>query len=61
MPELFSMTWQAYSAPSNIYFGHSDIIKSQEGVQQGDPLGPLFFWLGSASQADRLKIGDGGI
>jgi len=31
-----------YGAPSILWFGE-DTISSEEGVQQGDPLGPLFF------------------
>ena len=39
-PELYS----CYSALSSLYF-HATIISSAEGVQQGDPLGPLLFCL----------------
>ena len=35
-PELFKFVFSAYSSP---------VIQSAEGVQQGDPLGPLFFCL----------------
>ena len=35
----------AYSAPSFLFYGNSTIL-SAEGVQQGDPLGPLLFCLG---------------
>ena len=46
VPGLFPMIWQSYAEPSNLYIGNGDIIGSQEGVQQGDSLGPLLFWLG---------------
>jgi hypothetical protein len=35
----------AYGAASSLAFGE-DTLSSEEGVQQGDPLGPLFFSLG---------------
>ena len=42
---LYNMAWQAYSKPSNLYFGEERIM-SEEGIQQGDLLGPLYFSLG---------------
>lgn len=42
LPELFHVCYSAYSQPSLLFFG-SHIIESQEGPQQGDPLGPLLF------------------
>jgi hypothetical protein len=36
--------YTAYSNPSFLFFG-SHIIESAEGIQQGDPLGPLLFSL----------------
>jgi hypothetical protein len=42
LPELYSYSFSSYSQPSNLYFG-SHIIQSEEGPQQGDPLGPLLF------------------
>ena len=39
------MVYQCYSKASNLFFGPSYIIKSQEGAQQGDPLGPFLFSL----------------
>ena len=42
LPELFRVCYSAYSQPSLLFFG-SHIIESQEGPQQGDPLGPLLF------------------
>jgi hypothetical protein len=42
LPELFSYCFSSYGNPSFLYFGDK-IILSQEGTQQGDPLGPLIF------------------
>ena len=42
LPELYAFCLSSYSQPSFLYFG-SHVILSQEGPQQGDPLGPLFF------------------
>ena len=44
LPELYAFCYSSYSLPSHLYFG-SFIISSQEGPQQGDPLGPLLFCL----------------
>ena len=43
-PELFPYLFSCYSAPSSLYFNDT-VIHSSEGVQQGDPLGPLLFCL----------------
>ena len=43
-PRLFPLAFSAYRDPSLLFFG-SHTIKSSEGVQQGDPLGPLLFCL----------------
>ena len=42
LPELYAYCMTSYSQPSVLYFG-SYVISSQEGPQQGDPLGPLLF------------------
>ena len=41
---LFPFMWQMYGFESNLFFGNT-IIKSAEGMQQGDPLGPYGFCL----------------
>ena len=44
VPELYPLIHSAYSSPSSLFFGES-VLQSSEGVQQGDPLGPLLFCL----------------
>ena len=44
-PQVYPLAYSAYRHPSFLFFG-GDIILSSEGVQQGDPLGPLLFCLG---------------
>jgi len=44
LPDLLSFVVSAYSTPSRLLFGEF-VIGSEEGVQQGDPLGPLLFCL----------------
>jgi len=44
-PDLLNFTVSAYGSPSRLWCGENQIIKSDEGVQQGDPLGPLLFCL----------------
>ena len=41
-PELVSFVFSAYSEPSSLFSGDISLLSS-EGVQQGDPLGPLLF------------------
>jgi len=42
MPELYSFSRSAYKQPSVLFFGQYT-VQSQEGVRQGDPIGPLLF------------------
>ena len=42
LPEIYTYVHSAYSTASDLYLGE-DKIRSDEGVQQGDPLGPLLF------------------
>ena len=44
IPEIFPFVYSCYSAPSTLSFADSS-LSSAEGVQQGDPLGPLLFCL----------------
>ena len=43
-PELFQFVYSAYQTPSSLFCG-DHVLQSEEGVQQGDPLGPLLFCL----------------
>ena len=43
-PELFTFIHAAYGQPSLLFCGDC-VLESAEGVQQGDPLGPLLFCL----------------
>ena len=53
-PQLLPLVLSAYSSPSSLFFGDS-IVQSCEGVQQGDPLGPLLFCLSVHSIVPELK------
>ena len=44
LPELSAWAGCSYGAPSLLFFG-GRTLESQQGVQQGDPLGPLLFSL----------------
>ena len=44
IPELYPYVFSCYSQCSLLFYENT-IIPSQEGVQQGDPLGPLLFCL----------------
>ena len=43
-PEIFPIMALSYTKPTPLYIG-SEVIRSQTGVQQGDPLGSLGFAL----------------
>ena len=43
-PPLYAFAHSAYAAPSNLFWD-DNTFSSAEDVQQGDPLGPLFFCL----------------
>ena len=42
LPKLYAFALSSYSQPSILYFG-SFTLMSDEGPQQGDPMGPLLF------------------
>ena len=53
-PGIFPFVHSAYSQSSILFFG-DNIIESSEGVQQGDPLGPLLFCLSIHDMVSRIK------
>ena len=53
-PRLFSFVHSAYSSPSSLFWGDK-VLQSAEGVQQGDPLGPLLFCLTIHQLCSKLK------
>jgi len=53
-PDLYIFVRTAYENPSYLFCGNS-IILSQEGVQQGDPLGPLLFCLTINPMVKKLR------
>ncbi len=57
IPEIFKFVEQCYKLPTNVYYGEN-LILSQRGVQQGDPLGPALFCLALQNIIQSLKIMD---
>ena len=53
-PDLTAFAHSAYSSPSTLFWGDK-ILQSAEGVQQGDPLGPLFYCMSIHQLCSRLK------
>ena len=53
-PQLYNFCHLAYSSPSTLFFGDFT-ISSQEGTQQGDPLGPFLFCLSIHGLLTSLK------
>ena len=47
LPDLLPFVSSSYASPSRLLFGEF-VVASGEGVQQGDPLGPLLFCLAIA-------------
>src|SRR6201996_7829045 len=60
LPDLYRFCNSAYCSPSTLQFGER-LIASQEGVQQGNPLGPLLFCLIIqpilSSLSSKLRVG----
>ena len=53
-PSLFHFVYSAYSSPSTLFWADKT-LQSAEGVQQGDPLGPLLFCLTIHELVSQLK------
>jgi hypothetical protein len=45
-PAMSNWTQWCYGEATMLFYDHQHIIESQAGVQQGDPLGPLYFCCG---------------
>jgi hypothetical protein len=54
LPSLLKFTFSCYAHSSQLFFG-DNIILSEEGTQQGDPLGPLLFCLSIHQLIQQLK------
>ena len=53
-PALYPFVHSSYSSPSSLFW-HDSILQSAEGVQQGDPLGPLLFCLSIHDLCSQLR------
>ena len=53
-PGLEKWTWWCYNQPPLIVYNHENEFFSESGVQQGDPLGPLYFCCGLQSLIDQI-------
>ena len=55
-PELSAFVHSAYSASSTLFWGGGEeTLVSAEGIQQGDPLGPLLFCLTIHELCSKLR------
>ena len=54
LPTIYPIFCQAFSCPSILFYGDSFLL-SQEGVQQGDPLGPFLFSLAIQNLINECK------
>ena len=53
-PGLERWTWWCYNKPPLLIYNHENAFFSESGVQQGDPLGPLYFCCGLQSLIDQI-------
>ena len=54
-PGLERWTWWCYHQPPLLLYDHCHEFLSESGVQQGDPLGPLYFCCGLQSLIDQIN------
>ena len=54
-PAMSSWTNWCSDEPSMLLYDHPHIIESQAGVQQGDPLGPLYFCCGIMALVNEIQ------
>ena len=54
VPMIYPFIFQAYSSSSMLYFDQY-IIDSEEGIHQGDPVGPFLFALGIKDLVDSCE------
>ena len=54
-PEMTSWTEWCYGSPTMLLYDHKHIIESSSGVQQGDPLGPLYFCCGLMRLVNQIR------
>jgi hypothetical protein len=54
-PGLANWTNWCYAQPSMLLYDHKEQIESSCGVQQGDPLGPLYFCFALAPLVEEIK------
>ena len=54
-PALSQWTYWCYGSPRVLLYDHELVINSTRGVQQGDPLGPLYFCCGIANLVGKIQ------
>ena len=54
-PGMSLWTQWCYGSPSVLLYDHHRVIQSTCGVQQGDPLGPLYFCCGIAGLVEKIQ------
>jgi hypothetical protein len=54
-PGLYKLARWVYNASSPLVLSNGQILKSSQGVRQGDPLGPLLFSIGLRPQLEHLR------